>query len=339
MEWEQMKDRTKGKKILFLTTKNLSYIRNAQEIAFFRQYGKECRVVGSESRHYPVRVLKTWLWGLIQLARFRPQVIVAGFAPQLLLPFLWLGRRLRREVWIDFFISLWDTLVDDRKRLRPESLGARFFYWLDRKTLSLADLYLTDTQADREYFAQALGARRDRGVVWYLQADTSLYFPRMQKKPEEWKDRFVVLYFGSILPLQGVETVLEAVGLLRQEERIQFLLIGPLGKIPEAEKIQGQKNVVCHTWLPQETLAENISMADLCLAGHFNKEIGKARRTIPGKAYIYKAMGKPMILGDSPANHELYPADGKTIYYVPQGDAAALAAQIRSLAQEGGYIS
>ena len=45
-------------------------------------------------------------------------------------------------------------------------------------------------------------------------------------------------------------------------------------------------------WLPQEKLAEYIDMADLCLAGHFNAAVEKASRTIPGKAYIYQAMGK-----------------------------------------------
>ena len=51
--------------------------------------------------------------------------------------------------------------------------------------------------------------------------------------------------------------------------------------------------------------------------------IEKAARTIPGKAYIYRAMNKPMILGDTPANHELFSADQNTIF-VPAGDARFL---------------
>ena len=40
-------------------------------------------------------------------------------------------------------------------------------------------------------------------------------------------------------------------------------------------------------------------------------------------ASIYRAMNKPMILGDTPANHELFSADQNTIF-VPAGDARFL---------------
>ena len=65
-------------------------------------------------------------------------------------------------------------------------------------------------------------------------------------------------------------------------------------------------------------------MADLCLAGHFNDRIDKAKRTIAGKTYIYRAMGKPVILGDNAANRELYEEDGRTVFYTKMGDPSAL---------------
>lgn len=36
-------------------------------------------------------------------------------------------------------------------------------------------------------------------------------------------------------------------------------------------------------WLSQQELADEIAGADLCLAGHFNADIDKAKRTIPGR--------------------------------------------------------
>ena len=47
------------------------------------------------------------------------------------------------------------------------------------------------------------------------------------------------------------------------------------------------------------------------------------------KAYIYRAMEKAMILGDTPANHELFEADERTAF-VPLGDAKALAEKIKT---------
>ena len=53
----------------------------------------------------------------------------------------------------------------------------------------------------------------------------------------------------------------------------------------------------------------------------------KAKRTIPGKAYIYEAMKKPMILGDNLATHELYSEDNMH-YFVEMGNAEALTQKI-----------
>ena len=69
-------------------------------------------------------------------------------------------------------------------------------------------------------------------------------------------------------------------------------------------------------------------MSDLCLAGHFNKDINKAKRTIPGKAYTYEAMNKKMILGDNEATHELYEEGDGTHYFVEMGNAEKLAEKI-----------
>ena len=72
-----------------------------------------------------------------------------------------------------------------------------------------------------------------------------------------------------------------------------------------------------------EKLAEYIANADLCLAGHFNRDIDKAQRTIPGKAYIYQSMQKVMICGDNRANRELFKEDS-SVCFVPMGSAEKL---------------
>ena len=66
----------------------------------------------------------------------------------------------------------------------------------------------------------------------------------------------------------------------------------------------------------------------------FNKEINKAKRTIPGKAYIYQAMGKPMILGENPANHELYSEKDPGITFVEMGSGRKLAEKILESAEK-----
>lgn len=73
-------------------------------------------------------------------------------------------------------------------------------------------------------------------------------------------------------------------------------------------------------------------MSDLCLAGHFNADIDKAKRTIPGKAFIYEVMGKTMILGESPANREYFTEDQRHLF-VPMSDADAIVSAVCKAAE------
>lgn len=314
------------KKMLFITTKNLDYLRNTQELNLLRSQGKEVKVIGSFSSSYLKRLLTVYGTLLFQSMKGYDEIFI-GFAPQLVLPF-WNWKFRHKSICIDFFISMYDTLVWDRKKFKQDSLAGRILKYLDRRTIFLADKVICDTKEHGKYFAAEFGASLEQLHTLYLEADTSIYYPREKKKAGNF---FEVLYFGSILPLQGVDIVLKSAQILRENPMIHFTLIGPIGE--EYKRVDGE-TVTYIPWLSQEKLAEAIAQADLCLAGHFNKDINKARRTIPGKAYIYRAMGKPMILGDNPANRELYSEDMNGIYFVKMGDPQALARKILEIKGE-----
>jgi glycosyltransferase involved in cell wall biosynthesis len=292
-----------------------------------KEKGYKVELLYSEGKNYGKRI---WdIYRKILCKDMKPyEFIFIGFAPQLILPvFPWKFRK--NKVYIDFFISVYDTLVNDRKKIKEKTLAAKLIHRLDQKTLKRADGVIADTKVHKQYFAEEFQVPEKKIKVKYLQADTTIYKPMKVEKAEEWKDKFLVLYFGSILPLQGVEIVLQAVEKLKNEKSIHFLIVGPIkDTIPKVES----DTVTYYDWLPQEELAEKIAMSDLCLAGHFCETIEKANRTIPGKAYIYSAMEKPMILGDTVANHELY-KKSDTIAFVPRGNAEKLAQAIMKMKQ------
>ena len=313
---------------LFITTKNVDYLRNVQEIRQLKEKKAEVTVIGSSSRKYLNRLFHVYRKLLTVKAADYDEVFI-GFAPQLVLPF-WKRKFRKNTVVIDFFISMYDTLVNDRKVFSEKSVPAKLLRWIDRKTVEYADRIIVDTNADGKYFEEEFGAEKEKMTTLYLEADKTIYYPREVEKPEHLKDKFVVLYFGSVLPLQGVDVVLKSYRLLENEKRFHFYMIGEVGN--KYQKPQSQ-NIEYISWLSQEELATYIAMADVCLAGHFNKTIDKAHRTIPGKAYIYRAMEKKIILGDGRANHELF-EESDQVYFVPMGDAQALADCIMRIADE-----
>lgn len=321
-------DTVKNKKVVFITTKNIDYIRNTQEINMLRNVCTKLEVIGAEDKGYFNRLRK--VYGHILKTKFADyDSVFIGFAPQLVLP-LFFTKFKGNKIIIDFFISLFDTYVFDRKKVAENSILAKILFYIDKKTLKLADEIVVDTRAHGEYFINTLGCDEKKVEVLYLEADRQIYHPVEKIKKNFTVEKFTVLYFGSILPLQGVDVVLDAIELLKDCSNIYFNIIGPLPK----ENKPLSENVLCYEWLEQEQLAKKIAEADLCLAGHFASNIDKAKRTIPGKAYIYKAMAKEMILGDNPANHEIFSENDDLVHFVKMGDAQALAKKIREIAED-----
>ena len=319
---------------LFITTKNLDYIRNTQEIAVLQETGQQVDIIGSSADGYAKRLLQVYR-KLLCCDFSRYDTIFVGFAPQLILPVF--GRKFRKyagqggSITIDFFISVYDTMVCDRRKFKEASVGAGLCKWVDQTAMDMAHRVIVDTKAHGRYFHQMFGVQEEKLEVLYLQADTDLYYPHSVNRESLFgaaSNQKIVLYFGSILPLQGVDIILRAISIMEAETDIHFIMIGPLKAAGEMN-IPKQNNVTYIEWLPQEQLADYIAAADLCLAGHFNDKIEKAKRTIPGKAYIYRALNKPMILGDNEANRELFDESQEGIAFCRMGSAESLCHAIR----------
>ncbi len=313
-----------AERVLFVSTKNRDYLRNTQEIKLLNNSGRRVRLIAGSSRSYFARLIYVY-WHLSVIFTGKIDHFFCGFSPQLVLPF-WYWKFRNKKITIDFFISLYDTFISDRKIFRRGSLVAHLLYRLDVLTLRLADEIICDTKAHSYYFIRFFKADRNKVKVLYLEADKTYYDPSLYPKYDYDGKILNVLYFGSILPLQGVEVIIDAILLLKKRKDIRFVIIGPLKKMQK--KQLAFANAVTFDYLSQRELAFEISRADLCLAGHFNAEIGKAARTIPGKAYIYRSMNKPIILGDTPANHELFESNQGEIIFCPRGDSVSLADRI-----------
>lgn len=308
----------KEQRVLFITTKNIAYIRNSQEIRLIRYHAESINIIYSEKQQYVFRIIEVWI-KILKYDVKNIDIILIGFAPQLVLPFFYWKIR-NKKIIIDFFISLYDTLINDRKKFCDKGIISSICHWIDSDTLKKADYVIADTKADAKYFIREFKSDADKFMTMYLEADSSIYYPRQQHKRLNLTDKYVVLYFGSILPLQGVDVILEVIRQFKGEKSIFFQMIGP---IPKKYNKPIQENVEYIEWLNQKELAEYIANADLCLAGHFNEKIDKAKRTIPGKAYIYNAMCKPMVLGDNEANRELF-SDSSIIYFSKMGNPECL---------------
>ncbi|WP_154224010.1 glycosyltransferase [Marinicella rhabdoformis] len=317
-----------GKKVLFIATTYLDYLRIQQELKLIKLHAKQVDVIVSKNKTYLLRLFTVYFKLLFKSIK-RYDVVFLGFAPQLV-QCIWWWKFRKNKVIIDFFISFHDTLVHDRKKFKDQGFVSNRLLWLDKFTLRKADLIIADTAHHAEYFIQDLNANRSKTTVLYLEADSTYYFPQNVPKHEKYRNDFVVFYFATVLPLQGVDVVIDAITQI-SDAQIYFVFVGPLSQ-SQKDKLHLQEKLTYYPWLEQVNLAELIAQADLCLAGHFNDSIKKAKRTIPGKAYIFEAMEKKMLLGENEANKERYPQQYKNVKFVEMGSSQTLKEAILSVA-------
>ena len=89
-----------------------------------------------------------------------------------------LARLLSRKkiVW-DAFYSLYDSWVFDRKLVSPRSLKAKYYWWADWLSCTLADRILLDTNAHIDYFVKTFRIPRHKFVRVLVGTDDQIFHP------------------------------------------------------------------------------------------------------------------------------------------------------------------
>jgi glycosyltransferase involved in cell wall biosynthesis len=141
-------------------------------------------------------------------------------------------------------------------------------------------------------------------------------------------DPFRVLFVGKLIPLHGLETILDAAR-LAPDVPIRIIGSGQLDRLMDDHPA----NVEWVRWITYEDLPPEYWGAG-CALGIFGNS-DKAQRVIPNKAYQALACGTPLITADTRGARELL-AHGSNALLVPPGDPAALADAIQRLVGDPG---
>jgi glycosyltransferase involved in cell wall biosynthesis len=243
--------------------------------------------------------------------------VIVGYPGHFDLP---AARRAARGAPVLFnpLVSLADTLVSDRARFRAGSFPARALVLVDRLALRAADVVVADTEQHARFLAEL--ADLERVEVCFVGAEERIFQPGPVGAFTH------ALFVGKLLPLHGLETILEAA---RLAPELSFRVVGS-GQLAALLE-QRPENVEWVPWVEYEQLAGELHAAGAAL-GIFGRS-EKAARVIPNKAFQALACGRPLVTADTPAARELL-VDGESALLVPPGDAAALADALRRLAAD-----
>lgn len=225
----------------------------------------------------------------------------------------------RKPIIFDAFISLYDSNVCDRKLYPKNSVRAWINRFLDKYSCRLATLVLMDTKKHIEYFVQEYDLLRGKFKRLLLGTDDTIFFPQEMKNKN---DEFLVHFHASGLSLQGVEFVIEASQILKNEN-IVFNFIG--SRINNEYKNRNFLNVNLYGNVEYIELNSFINKADVCL-GIFGSS-DKTNRVIPNKIYEAIACRKAVISAKTDAMDEVF-EDRENILFCDRMNAKDLADKI-----------
>lgn len=238
----------------------------------------------------------------------------------------------RKHLVFDAFISVYDTLVIDRKKVHRGNPYAWLLWCIDALDCRMADEVLIDTQTHKEYFSRAFHLHPAHITVVYLEAPADLFHPRPHAK-RIGNTTVEVLFYGSYIPLQGIETILHAASMLQHENTpVHFTLVGS-GQTYSAMRLLATElklsNVTFSSFVPLAMIPAMIHDADITLGIFGTGE--KTQRVIPHKVIECIACGATVITADTPAMRERHRDGIGGVHLIPAGDPKALAGKILEL--------
>lgn len=309
--------------------------------AYNRTYGRsEALLDGLRENGFPVVTSQVNRPGLARyplailrfLRRVRgTDVVIANFRCYEIFPLLRLLTR--KPILYDAHLCVWQAVCEERKWFPPDSLRGRLLLFFDRFNCRLADHVLTDTQAHRDFFIETLRVPPEKITAIYISCEDELFQP--QPSPPK-SGQATVFWAGTGIPHQGLDVIYEAFRELERRGVDVVLRLAGWSRIVEgiAQRAQqdGLRNIVFLRNIPRRDVVEETAAADITLGGPF-LAIPKTENVIAGKVFEMIAMGKPVIIGDSPAARELF-VDGENAVLCRMSSPEALADAIAKLAAD-----
>ncbi|MGB0749373.1 MAG: glycosyltransferase [Magnetospiraceae bacterium] len=257
----------------------------------------------------------------------RPDAVVVGHPGHLDILMLQFPAALRGIpiVW-DMFLSAYDTLVLDRQMVKRGSFLAGLIHGLEGLVCRSASGIVMDTAAHAVFIRQEYDLSESH-VGWAPVGAEDLFFHQpIGQRPSDVPRS--VLFYGKMIPLHGISTILEAAH-MTAGEGISWTIIGTGQEVAKVHAALAEGHVPGLQWresVSYTDLPGLIDAADICLGVFGGSD--KAGRVVPNKVYQALARGCPVITRDSPAMRALTAQMPGFVMMVPPESPQALAVAI-----------
>jgi glycosyltransferase involved in cell wall biosynthesis len=270
----------------------------------------------------------------------KPDVVVVSSPPFFTIPAAWLIARLKRRPFVFEVRDLWPAVFVEMGVMK-RGLAYRVLESMEEFFYRAAARVVVVTRAFREDL-RARGVDAGKIAVIPNGADLELYgggdaTPRF-REVLGGAGKFLVTFVGTHGVATGLEQILDAAAVLKDDPRFAFAFVGEGAereRLIESARVRGLTNVTFHRAVAKDEVRDVYASSDasiVCL-----KPLPFLDKFIPSKVFEIIASGTPVIaaLGGEAAG--IVREAGHIV--VPAGDGAAIAREIRTLAADPSRIA
>jgi glycosyltransferase involved in cell wall biosynthesis len=237
----------------------------------------------------------------------------------------------KKKLVVDFFLSFYDTEVNDYKRFLPGSKEAKKIKKADRKAIINSRMVFFLNQSEAEYYTKILDI--DIHTIPYRILPLCI-----DEKPQAKIDYFLgnrdclnLCWCGSYVPLQGLDVILMAVSMLKEKMNMHLFIWGASDKRGEIyKKMVGDLHIedivtIYNEWGNREKWEGFIvDNCDISL-GIFGQSM-KAQTVLANKVLDGIAFHTPVITARSAGLYEYF--HGKDDIFITENTPEALVRMI-----------
>lgn len=261
-------------------------------------------------------------------------VIVYSNPPVLPLIPLWVKKKYGIKI-VYVAYDVYPEVAYASHSLIPDSMISRVMIRINKHLFGMVDCVIALTDEMKEFLlAKRPMLTRDRVVTIANWAHEGVSRPNklMYKRLGCQDGQFVVSYFGNLGICQDVETMINAAGLLKSDDRVSFLITGhgnKWGSVENRIRTERLENVKLFGFLTGEDFQQAVAISSCFIV---SLEKGLMGTCAPSKYYSYLQGGKPVVVVAEKDSYLMDEVKKERIgYSVELGDATAFRDAIISM--------
>jgi glycosyltransferase involved in cell wall biosynthesis len=226
-----------------------------------------------------------------------------------------LAKILGKKVIVDFYISNYDTLVNDRKLCDRNSFGGKWALFKDKLFLEKADKVIFLNNSESFYYQGVAGVKLEESKISIIPLCIDYKKELFEKElSRENKEEFNVCWWGTYIPLHGLENLIEAFAHI-EDESVRLYLFGnseeksiPYQKMLEANNLTDRVFLINDHSFANGKLAPFLKEnCDLAIGNFGSSE--KAKTVLVNKLVDALSLGLPCLTRETKATQELLAQD------------------------------